>query len=56
MQLSFVGGDKAKIQQVRNISIYDFYQFMAKEREQNLRANEIHNRVSSGQQRRSGRR
>jgi len=47
MQLNFVGGDKAKIQQVRNISIYDFYQFMAKEREQNLRANEIHNRVSS---------
>ena len=34
MQLNFVGGDKAKIQQVRNISIYDFYQFMAKEREQ----------------------
>lgn len=56
MQLNFVGGDKAKIQQVRNINIYDFYQFMAKEREQNLRANEVHNRISSGQQRRTGRR
>lgn len=47
MQLNFVGHDSSKIEQLKNMTIYEFYFTLNSKRQQNLKSNEVSNRVSS---------
>ena len=47
LQLNFVGHDESKIESLKNMTIYEFYFSLNSKRQQNLKENEVSNRISS---------
>jgi hypothetical protein len=43
--LNFVGYDDAKIEQIKNMTIYEFYFSLNSKRQQNLKSNEVSDRT-----------